>query len=540
MGRRMTTVEETAESSDQQPDVVSPALAPKPVRTWPGVLLALAAGGGLNLSLPPYGLWWVAPMAVAMLGGAVHRRRGRRAAGLGAMAGLVFFLPLLTWTDIVGGAAPWLLLAALESSYIALLAAALAWCSPLFDRYRWTWPVVTGALWVGDEAIRSRIPFGGFPWGRLGFSQTGSPLLRFAAIGGAPLVGFAVAVAGGLLLVAFWANPARPGRLARMVPLAGAGVVVLLGFAVPTFKPDGPTVTVAIIQGNVPRLGLEFNAQRRAVLDDHVNATIDLANQVRAGKAKQPDLVIWPENASDIDPLTAEDADARERIDEAATQIDAPILVGAILQGPGDNARNAGLVWSPTTGPGQTYIKQHPVPFAEYMPLRSIARLVSRKVDLITEDFLAGTKPGVLQVGPATVGDVICFEVAYDNIVRDTVLGGGQLIAVQTNNADFNVPEAEQQLAMVQLRAVEFGREALMSSTVGISAFVTSDGQAHDASAFNTKAILVRDVQLGTGRTPAAIVGPLPEYMIGGLGVLALAWAGLVRRRASRPMQEDL
>ena len=43
------------------------------------------------------------------------------------------------------------------------------------------------------------------------------------------------------------------------------------------------------------------------------------------------------------------------------------------------------------------------------------------------------------------------------------------MLAVQTNNATFDEAEARQQLAMVRLRAVEHGRDALMASTVGVS-----------------------------------------------------------------------
>ena len=86
---------------------------------------------------------------------------------------------------------------------------------------------------------------------------------------------------------------------------------------------------------------------------------------------------------------------------------------------------------------------------------------------------------------PGALGDVICFEVAYDEVVRDTVTHGAQLLVVQTNNATFNEAEARQQLAMVQVRAVEHGRAALMASTVGISAFVDESGAVHQATDFN-------------------------------------------------------
>jgi apolipoprotein N-acyltransferase len=267
------------------------------------------------------------------------------------------------------------------------------------------------------------------------------------------------------------------------------------------------------------------------VLDNHVDATLDLAAKVRAGAVHRPELVIWPENASDIDPLIDEDADARARISQAADAIGVPILVGTLLVGPGDHARNVALVWQPGTGPGATYVKRHPVPFAEYMPWRGLARLVSDRVDLVRSDFLPGDRPGVLPVGPARVGVAICFEVAYDGLVRDTVTGGAQLLAVQTNNADFTPAEAGQQLAMVRLRAVEHGRDGVMVSTVGISAFVDAAGGTSDISAFNTRAVAVRELHLGGARTLASELGPAAEYMLVGLGVLALAGAGLIRRR---------
>jgi apolipoprotein N-acyltransferase len=345
-------------------------------------------------------------------------------------------------------------------------------------------------------------------------------------------VTFLVAVTGGLLAAAVW----RRDRVGLALG-GGAVALVLSGLLVPAATPRGPAVTVAIVQGNVPRLGLEFNAQRRAVLDNHVDATLDLAAQVAAGKVKKPDLVIWPENASDIDPLIAEDADAQARISQAADAVRAPILLGTLLYGPGDHTRNVALVWQPGTGPGDTYVKRHPVPFAEYMPLRSLARLVSDRADLVRSDFVGGDRPGVLRVGPARVGVAICFEVAYDGLVRDTVTGGAQLLAVQTNNADFNPAEAGQQLAMVRLRAVEHGRDAVMVSTVGISAFVDAGGRTSDVSGFDTRAVAVRELRLGGARTLASELGPAAEYMLVGLGVLTLAGAGIIRRRPRRNIE---
>ncbi|GAA4467920.1 apolipoprotein N-acyltransferase [Phytohabitans houttuyneae] len=513
--------------------------APHPLPLAAGAAMALAAGVALLLSFPTYGVWWLAPVGVALLAAAAHRRRFRAGLGLGALAGLVLFLFLLSWSNLHTGLAPWLLLSGLQAGFIALLGGASAYISPLVDRFRWAWPPATALLWVAQEALRDRAPYGGFPWGRLAFSQDDSPLVRLAAVGGAPLVTFGVALAGGLLVTAAW----RPWNLWRVrlargrlvlsaaALTAAAVAVTAAGLLVPTATPSGPPVTVAVVQGNVPRMGLDFNAQRRAVLENHVTATIALAGRVAAGQQPRPDLVVWPENASDVDPLR--DATAAARISDAAAAIGAPILVGGILRGPQQGeVRNVGILWLPGTGPDldQTYVKRHPVPFAEYMPLRDVARLVSKEVDRVA-NMVAGDRPGVIRTGPVAVGDVICFEVAYDGIVRDTVTNGAGILAVQTNNATFDVAEARQQMAMVRLRAVEHGRESLMASTVGVSGFVTADGKVHQDTGFNTQEVIVRQLHTSQSRTLATRLGVWPEVLLVGLGLVVLAGAVVVRRR---------
>ena len=531
-----------------------PSASASPVRLAVAVPLAIASGLAMLAAFPPYHQGWLAPVAVALLAAAAHRRRLRGGLGLGMVAGLVFFVPLLDWTHIAAGWLPWALLSTAQAGYFALLGLAGAWLSPLIDRWRALWPVCTGLLWVAQEAVRDRAPFGGFPWGRLAFSQGGLPALRVAVLGGAPLVTFVVGATGGVLVALAWHGlaPGRfslaagrvPGRFSpaagrvpgrALLPVGGfvaAGVLLVGGPAlVPAAQPGTQTRTVAIVQGNVPRLGLDFNAQREAVLENHVAATLRLAAAVAAGRQPRPDLVVWPENSSDIDPLINQDA--AQRIADAAQTIGAPILVGAVLQGDKPlEIKNAAILWRPVTGPDltQLYIKRHPVPFAEYMPLRPIAQAVSDKAKLV-ENMVAGARPGVIRTGPVTLGDVICFEVAYDGIVRDTVNGGAQLLTVQTNNATFDVAEAEQQLAMVQERAVESGREAMMVSTVGVSAFADTSGTVIGATRFDTPATVVREMRLGGPRTLATRLGSGPEMAAIAFAAIALLCAWPLRRR---------
>ncbi|MEU2350686.1 apolipoprotein N-acyltransferase [Modestobacter sp. NPDC049651] len=516
------------------PAQTPPATPARPGRLLPWRTLLAAAGGlALFLSFPGAAVSWLAPLGPAALALAVHGRRFRGGLWLGLVLGLVFLAPLLSWTGIYVGAFPWLALAVTEALYLALLGGATALVSRLP-----AWPLWTAALWVADEALRSRWPLGGFPWGRLAFSQPEGPFTALAAYGGAPLVSFAVALTGTLLAAAVLAV-ARRRRRAGVLALAGAVAVPALGalawlpLAGPSLTEGGPTRTVAVVQGNVPRAGLDFNAQRRAVLDNHATQTRRLAAEVAAGRAAQPDLVIWPENSSDIDPYTNDDAAAA--ISDAARAIGAPILVGAVVEGPGRYLSNTGIVWDPVTGPGDTYVKQHPVPLAEYVPARSFFRFFSSDVDRV-HDFVHGTGGGNLAIGGAAVGDVICFEVAYDGLVSDVVRGGAGMVVVQTNNATFGrTDESAQQLAMGRLRAVEFGRTVVVAATSGISAVIAPDGSLVDRSELFTADTFVRDVAQRSQATLAQRLGAGPEWVLTALGTgaaLVVVAAGVRRRRA--------
>jgi apolipoprotein N-acyltransferase len=463
----------------------------------------------LDLAFPPHDLWWLAPVCVAVLTAACRDQTARRGALLGLLHGLGLFLPLTVWTGTIAGALPWLALVLLESGFLALLGAVLA----LVTRLR-AWPLWVACAWVLEEALRDRLPFGGFTWGRLAFSQGHTVLTPLASLGGAPLVTFAVAAVSGLLLTRF-----------HRVALLGAALV-LLALVLPT-PTSGQQVTVAVVQGNVPRLGLDAFAQRAAVLRNHADATHELAARVRAGDLPEPDLVIWPENASDLDPYT--DPEAASVIDAAVRDAGVPVLVGAVTDGPGRFVSNRGIVWDPTTGAGETYVKRHPVPFGEYIPFRPLVRRITSKVDLVPRDFAKGDRPGVLQVGPARLADVICFEVAYDGVVRDAVRGGGRLVVVQTNNATFgHSGETSQQLAMGRLRAVETGRAVIVAATSGVSAVIQPDGRVTARSRVFTRDLLVQRVPLRSAQTPATRLGALPEYLLALLG-LGAAVAGARR-----------
>ena len=372
---------------------------------------SVAAGLLMCLSFPPFGWWYLSFFCFALLAWVLTHPATRPAGGFGYgfLFGLAFYVPLLPWISGLVGAAPWLALSTMEALFPAVFG-----LMAIAVRRLPGWPLWFAGVWALAEWLKSTVPFGGFPWGVVGFSQSDSPLLPIAHFGGAPLVSFAVVLVGFSVTaivaecVQWWRHHPHVHAAPPAVVVPGVCIVVVL-LAVALSGPyvrqsglgagDDQPVTVAAVQGNVPRLGLEFNAQRRAVLDYHVRETMRLTEDIRAGRAPQPAVVIWPENSSDIDPIR--NRDAAELISAAAADaMHAPILVGAVLAAPGyspDNpvSTNSVIVWDGATGPGERHDKQIVQPFGEYLPWRSFFRHLSSYADRAGY-FVPGTGTGVV------------------------------------------------------------------------------------------------------------------------------------------------
>ncbi|MFI6416079.1 apolipoprotein N-acyltransferase [Streptomyces sp. NPDC050842] len=519
-----------ASGTDGSPAPVSP------LRRFVRPATALLSGLLLFLSFPPRPLWWLALPAFALLGWTLRGRRLRAGFGLGYLAGLGFMLPLLVWTGAEVGPVPWVALASIEALFVAAAGLGIAAVS----RLPW-WPFFAAGVWILAEAARARVPFGGFPWGKIAFGQADGVFLSLAAVGGTPVLGFAVALCGFGLYEAY-----RQFRAARATgtvprgPLAVAALSVLLPVTgavaalplVDDSAEDG-TATVAAVQGNVPRLGLDFNSQRRAVLDNHAARTHELAEAVKAGREPQPDFVLWPENSSDIDPYA--NPDAADVIDGAVQAIGVPTVIGAVISPPTGKLRNTLIEWDPERGPVATYDKRHVQPFGEYIPMRSIVRLFNSNVDRVSRDFGPGSKVGVFDLAGTKVGLATCYEAAFDWAVRDTVTHGAQLITVPSNNATFGRSEMTyQQLAMSRVRAVEHSRSVVVPVTSGVSAVIRPDGEIVAQTKMFTPDVLVEEVPLRSSLTPATRMGTLPEALLVALAAAGLGWSAFRSVRARR------
>ena len=516
---------------------------------WWALLLSVAGGAAVFASFPPVDAWPLAAVGPALLVVALAGRSLRGSLACGLVFGLALFVPLLSWLINVAWYG-WFALAGAESVIFAVFCIGQRLLLRLPG-----WPAAVAGWWVLVEAIRDRWPFA-FPWGRLAMSQSVAPDVRWVAVGGAPLLTFLVALTGAMIaqcLLRGGTPPRRPplhGGTARPpVPpwartrpwLAAAVTIgaVLAGGLLPVDPVGGaPTATIAAIQGNVPRArNLPQQLNDSEVTQNHVAATAELAAGVKAGRLPAPELVIWPENSTDLDPYYYPVIYAE--LAGAVAAVDRPILIGEVLQNP---ERNVGQLWLPGRGPSTIYVKRQLVPFGEYIPFRGIISSFSSLPSLQPVDFTPGHQAVVFHVGQIRLGDVICYEVGFDNLVRSEVNAGANVLAVQSNDADFEIDgqlgETEQQTAMARIRAIESDRAVVYASTTGESSIIAPDGALIAHSGTWQRAILDARVPLVSYRTLADRVGAWPEYVFSLLSVLAMglagytAWAGRRRRVA--------
>ena len=353
-------------------------------------------------------------------------------------------------------------------------------------------------LYILLEELRNRFPFGGFGWVRVAYTQADSPFSKIAAIGGASALSALTLL---IALILFFVTQRR------------ISVITFLPFLlilIPVNLSTTGNATVLMIQGNVPTLGLDFNSRAKAVFNNHFEKT-----QEEIAKDPNVDFILWPENSVDVDPFLNADVNA------SLNSIQQPLIIGAILN-KGSSLYNTSILWGGELP--DTYIKQHLTPFGEYIPLRSLARIISPLVDEV-EDFSPGDGGKTFSIGEIKVAPVICYELIDDDLLRQAA-ADSNILAVQTNSATFGMSaESAQQLSITRVRAIEHGRNIASVSTTGYSAIINSSGKVVEQTAMGSADSIRAEVGLIEGQTPRDAAG---DWALIGVLVTLL----LVARRA--------
>jgi apolipoprotein N-acyltransferase len=432
------------------------------------VMITLAAFLA-SAAFAPIGIWYLAVAGYCLfLRKLLHSERPLWHA---FVFGFIFNAIVLHWSGKYVGALPWLLLSFLQALFFIPVGVVVR-------RWNNIWLAVAVLLLM--EELRSVFPFGGFGWTRIAFSQVESPGAAILPYGGV------LSLSAVTLIFAVLLSRITFGNFAKLS-------LLLIALALIPDNPQGSgSVKLLAIQGNTPSVGLDFNSRAQAVFNLHRDATDKYA-------VGSYDAIVWPENAIDIDPNSYPNVAAD--IAKLTTENQAPLIAGVVLNVAGSPA-NASIMYQPGGAVSSTYIKRGLTPFGEYMPLRNLAEKISPYAASVN-DFKPGSELITHNVAGSTIGPIICYEIINDRLVSEMSSNSDALI-VQTNSATFaGTAESRQQLAITRIRAKEHSRSILSVSTIGISAFIDSNGKVVSESAENVQISMTGDLSLNEKITVA-------------------------------------
>lgn len=434
----------------------------------------------MSASFEPIGLWFLAPIAYLLFFKGL--KRSSHPVLFTFIFAFISHLLILQWSGKYVGVLPWLALTLLQTLFYLPIG--------LFFR-RFKSIIALVPLILALEEVRARFPFDGFGWTRIAFSQSNAPYIHLVSIGGVLLVSAIVLFTAALLETITW-------RRLALVSFIVISPVFL-------FHPASSMNNLEVIgvQGNTPVAGIGFNDRAMAVFDLHASETV-------ARVKKKYDLIVWPENAVDVDPTT--NKKVGDELTRLAREFKTPLIVGAVLNSRG-SLENTSILYSANGKISSIYVKRHLTPFGEYMPLRSLAEFLSPYANLVN-DFSPGDKRVTHRVKGYELGPIICYELIDDGLVRDMARHSNALI-VQTNSATFaGTAEGRQQLAITRIRAIEHAREILSISTVGPSAMISYDATIRSLSDENVSSQIEGSLEMREDKTISSNLGGVAPLLV--------------------------
>jgi apolipoprotein N-acyltransferase len=502
---------------------------------WLG--LGVVCGALVGLSIPPFGWWPLAWLGFAVLAVAIPGRPVRGRVALGAGLGVGQFVIGLWWVQqfsIPG----YLTLVIVGAFYFAVAVALVP-----SDRRRWV-AIALPATLVLAEWVRDRYPLGGFPLGAASLGQAAGPLAPAVRLGGSLLLMGVTVLAGVALAEVWWAARSwwalrAPGQDIKARHNAGLGSLAALGLVLVTvaiplaaaLSPSGAggrqaPIRVALVQGGGVRGTRAIHSDPDAVFNRHLSASSGLTGPL--------DLVVWPEGMLQANQPYSTTAEASE-VAALATRLNATVMVGVDQVLGHGKYRNELVAWGPNGQVVGIYVKDHLVPFGEYIPLRSVVQKLFN-VSAVPYDGVPGKTPGFMSTPAGPLGIMISYEVFFDGRARGAVNAGGQVLVVPTNTASYRGTQVPtQQVAAARMRAQETGRWLVQVTPTGYTAVISPDGRVVKQSSLDAQTLIYATVPMRSGKTVYVRFGDTPVVALALAGV-AVAWFAVVApSRLRRP-----
>ena len=493
------------------------------------LLPALPAGILTTLAFDPAGLWWLAPVTLALLFFLLLDTTPGRAFLTGWLFGAGLLCTGLFWIEnsmsVYAGMprALAITLAMLLAMGLALYYGLAAWLAVRLTSGRPASArlIAFAVLLVAMEWVRGWF-LTGFPWLTIGYTQIDSWLAGYAPVGGVLLLSLLVTLTAAAVAGLIKARTLSAISLTLAVILVWGTGYLLQGRA--WTSPDGPARTVSLLQGNIP--------QDRKWLPEMLLPTLDfyIGNSM---EHLDSDLILWPESAI---PSLARHvrADVIEPL-RATLGEEQTVLVTGVLTNPEPDVYFNTLM--SLDGGEQLYHKRHLVPFGEYFPLAWLWKESLSGLATMGDDFTASRAPKpLLKIGDLTAGASICYEIIFGEEIRDA-LPEAQVLINMSNDGWFGTTWGPlQHFQMARMRALESGRYLLRSTNTGITAVIDVHGRVTARLPQFQRDILTTSFTPYHGLTPYARAGLLPWA---GLSLFLLLIAFLLNRGRRVSLKAD-
>jgi apolipoprotein N-acyltransferase len=485
---------------------------------------AIIAGLLYFLSFPPYDFWYLIFPALYFFYYALISKEKSFFSGF--IFGSIAYGVILLGIQSIGLEA-WIPLTILMGLMYGIFAKLFSYLNSKSEN---NFYVLLSAIAIFD-LLRAYFPFGGFPWGFpstvlltgpldrplffevplyfKNFGPTGSSLLLQSL----PLV---------IALGIFSKNKQKKYLKNYIIFLLIIFIILISNFLVSDYQDsqiETSELNITIVQGNSPCPGAKnrCNNERQKIYDSHLAQTQSLDGNF--------DLVVWPESSTGFNNDPGIHSRVQNEIAIEALRLDSYFLIGGDRPVQNQYFENYGIFINKDGEIVDQYLKQHPVPFGEYIPFRKYLDWIP-PLSLVPRDMIRGDGQKIFMVKDTKISTVISFEGSFQRYIRNSVQDGAELVVILTNQASYGESGmSDQFILMSRANAISNSRPIVHAAITGKSAFIDHKGKVISKTELFETAVLTEKIEVKQTETPYSKYGNYLNYIFIVFGAISLLWS---------------
>ena len=484
------------------------------------LLKAIFAGALYFLSFPPFDYWYLIFPSVYFFYSSTIT--AERVFSNGFVFGSIAYGVILFGIQSIGYEA-WIPLAILMGLMYGFYSKALKFIATKTNNNLFA---LVGVI-SGFGLLRSYFPFGGFPWGysstvlltgyqdNIFFLLVPKLFKTFGPIGYSLLLESFIL----FLYLLIRGKEERRNELKKFLIMIIIFAVPLIFSEISVREDITKEIEVSIIQGNSPCPGTKNKCEneRQRIYENHLSLTKSLNSERNEKDNGTPRLIVWAESSSGFKNDPKENSETLNQIASEIKRLKASFLIGGDRPSNPGEFENYGIFINENGVISGEYLKQHPVPFGEYIPFRKYLDWIP-PLALVPRDMVRGSNQEVFITiqNEIKISPVISFEGSFDRYIRRSVEMGAELVVILTNQASFGKSGmSDQFILMSRANAISNNRDIVHAAITGKSAFISGiDGDVYSSSDLFTDEVLTQKIKTSNTNTLYTKWGNYLNYLL--------------------------